>query len=75
LRATDGRISVHVGRLESRPAYVLSADGDYTHAVEFVRSLGKKVFAVAATPGAQLKNVVDAFIRVDVAWFNDCYKV
>jgi hypothetical protein len=52
----------------------LSADGDYTHAVTFVRDSGKKVFAVSATSGAQLAAVVNAFIRVNKAWFVDCYK-
>ena len=55
-------------------AYILSADGDYTHAVEFVRTQGKKVFAVAPTSGAQLAAVVNKFIRIDATWFNDCYK-
>lgn len=55
-------------------AYILSADGDYTHAAQFVRSLGKKVFAVAPTNGAQLAAVVNKFIHVDVGWFTDCYK-
>lgn len=55
-------------------AYILSADGDYTHAAQFVRSLGKKVFAVAATNGAQLAAVVNKFIHLDAKWFDDCYK-
>lgn len=55
-------------------AYILSADGDYTHAAQFVRSQGKKVFAVATTSGAQLAAVVNKFIRLDRNWFNDCYK-
>ena len=56
-------------------AYVLSADGDYTHAVQHVRTQhGKKVFAAAATSGAQLAAVVNAFIRVDVPWFTGLYK-
>lgn len=54
-------------------AYILSADGDYTHAAQFVRSLGKKVFAVAASNGAQLAAVVNKFIRRDATWFVDCY--
>lgn len=55
-------------------AYILSADGDFTHAASYVRSLGKKVYACAPTPGAQLAGVVTSFIRVDKAWFADCYK-
>ena len=34
-------------RNEYEAAYVLSADGDYTPAVEIARSLGKKVYAAA----------------------------
>jgi len=55
-------------------AYILSADGDYTHAAQFVRSLGKKIFAVAPTNGAQLAATVNKFIHVDAGWFTDCYK-
>lgn len=61
-------------RNEFDTAYILSADGDYTHAAKFVRDSGKKVFAAAATSGAQLAAVVDSFIRVDKGWFADCYK-
>ncbi len=55
-------------------AYLLSADGDYTHAAEFVKQRGLKVFAVSASPGAQLARVVNNFIRVDLPWFNGLYR-
>jgi uncharacterized LabA/DUF88 family protein len=62
-------------RNEFDTAYILSADGDYTHAVKFVRDSGKKVFAVAAASnGAQLAAVVNAFIHLNKGWFADCYK-
>lgn len=54
-------------------AYVLSADGDYTHAVEFTRSRGCKVYAVSASPGAQLAKVVNSFVRIDASWFDGLY--
>lgn len=54
-------------------AYLLSADGDYTPAVEVVRGHGKKVYAVSAGPGAQLASVVNTFIPVDRSWFDDCF--
>jgi uncharacterized LabA/DUF88 family protein len=54
-------------------AYVLSADGDYTPAVQYVCSLGKKVFAVSAQPGAQLAKVVTKFIPIKSEWLRDCY--
>jgi uncharacterized LabA/DUF88 family protein len=56
-------------------AYVLSADGDYTHAVAVVRRKGKKVFALAASHGAQLAHAVNSFIHVKADWFDDCYRV
>lgn len=55
-------------------AYILSADGDYTHAVQSVRQHGKKVFAVSATHGAQLAAAVSSFIPIDATWFADCYQ-
>jgi uncharacterized LabA/DUF88 family protein len=60
-------------RDEFDAAYVLSADGDYTHAVKVARAHGKKVFAVSASHGAQLAAAVDTFIPVKPAWFADCY--
>ena len=54
-------------------AYVLSADGDFTPAVEAVRSLNKKVYAASPQRGAQLASVVNSFIPLDSAWFSDCY--
>lgn len=60
-------------RQEFDAAYVLSADGDYTHAVEFVRSLGKKVYAVSPRKGAQLAAAVNSYIPTRRAWYDDCY--
>ena len=54
-------------------AYLLSADGDYTPAVKHVRSLGKQVYAVSASTGAQLASAVNSFIRLSADWFDDCY--
>jgi uncharacterized LabA/DUF88 family protein len=61
-------------RQEYEAAYLLSADGDFTSAVEFVRGLGKKVYV--ATPGysAQLQKVADKFIPLKREWFRDCYR-
>lgn len=61
-------------RDEFDSAYVLSADGDFTPAVQAVRAHGKKVYAASALPGAQLASVVNSFIRLPTAWFNDCYE-
>ncbi len=54
-------------------AYILSADGDFTPAVQAVRAHGKKVYAVSTLPGAQLASVVNSFVRVPAVWFDDCY--
>lgn len=55
-------------------AYLLTADGDYTPAVDAVRALGKKVYAACPLPGAQLAKAVNSFIRIPPAWFDDCYE-
>jgi len=54
-------------------AYILSADGDFTHAAQAVRSLGKKVYAASPLSGAQLAAAVNTFIHLPPAWFGDCY--
>ena len=54
-------------------AYILSADGDYTHAVEFVRSLNKKVFVAHPSKGHQLCGVANTYVRTDQDWLRDCY--
>ena len=60
-------------RDELDAAYLLSADGDFTPAVEAVRAAGKKVYAVSPAHGAQLAASADSFIRLDPGWFGDCY--
>jgi|ERR1041385_2107163 uncharacterized LabA/DUF88 family protein len=55
-------------------AYLLSADGDYTPAVDAARRLGKKVYAASPLSGAQLARVVNSFIHLDKSWFSDCYR-
>ena len=55
-------------------AYILSADGDYTPAVEAVRRLGKKVYAACCLSGAQLAKTVNSFIHLQRGWFTDCYR-
>jgi uncharacterized LabA/DUF88 family protein len=54
-------------------AYILSADGDYTHAVTIAKKCNKRVFAVSAGYGHQLASVVDRFIRIDSNWLAQCY--
>lgn len=77
-KAVDVKLAVDLVAMAQRDefetAYVLSADGDFTPAVEIVRSFGKKVFAASAGPGAQLAGAVNTFIRLKRAWFDDCYR-
>lgn len=55
-------------------AYLLSADGDFTPAVEAVRAHGKKVYIVSPASGAQLAAVANSFIKLKRDWFDDCYR-
>jgi uncharacterized LabA/DUF88 family protein len=55
-------------------AYLLTADGDYTPAVDAVRQLGKKVYAASCVRGARLAQAVHSFIYLPPAWFDDCYR-
>ncbi|MDP9121777.1 MAG: NYN domain-containing protein [Acidobacteriota bacterium] len=59
-------------RNEFDVAYLLSADGDYTHAASVVRAHDKKMFAASASYGAQLAREVDSYIRLTTTWFSDC---
>lgn len=54
-------------------AYLLSADGDYTPAVEAVRSHGKKIFSATPAPCAKLAAAVNTHIPLRTAWFDDCF--
>lgn len=54
-------------------AYLLSADGDYTPAVEAAVAVGKTVYVASPGFGAQLGAVSKAFIRLDREWFDDCF--
>jgi uncharacterized LabA/DUF88 family protein len=75
-KAVDVMIAVDMVQMaindEYDTAYLLSADGDYTPAIEAI-SENKKVFAAAASPGAQLASVVHTFIPLEINWFNDCF--
>ena len=70
--AVDMVIMAHKDEFDA--AYVLSADGDYTHAVAEVRRMGKKVFAASAASGHELKLACNTFIHFEKDWFSDCYK-
>jgi uncharacterized LabA/DUF88 family protein len=53
-------------------AYLLSADGDYTPAVEAVRKLGKRVYAASPATGTRLARAANTFVRLPNAWFAGC---
>jgi uncharacterized LabA/DUF88 family protein len=76
-KAVDVMLAVDMVTMAERDeydaAYLLSADGDYTPAVTAARRKGKKVYAASPYHGAQLGAVVNAYIRVNRQWFDDCY--
>ncbi len=76
-KAVDVMLAVDMVVMSERDefdaAYLLSADGDFTPAVEAVRSRGQKVYAGSPAAGAQLGAVVNSFIRFSLDWFDDCY--
>jgi uncharacterized LabA/DUF88 family protein len=77
-KAVDIMLAVDLIRLGSEnrydAAYILSADGDFTPAVEAVRATGRTVYAASPDMGYALRNVVKTFIRLERPWFLDCYR-
>ncbi len=77
-KAVDVQLAVDMvvmaDRDEYDAAYLLSADGVFTGAVEHVRTLGKKVYAACPGHGAQLARAVNSFIHLSTGWFDGCYK-
>ena len=76
-KAVDVMLAIDMAVMAERDqydaAYLLSADGDFTPAVEAAKSHGKKVYAVSPLYGAQLAAITDSFIRPRRDWFDDCY--
>ena len=54
-------------------AYLLSADGDFTPAVNEVRKIGSKVFVASPIEGYQISRVANTFIRLDRDFFHGCW--
>jgi uncharacterized LabA/DUF88 family protein len=77
-KAVDVALAVDLVRMADRNeydvAYLLAADGDYTPAVKAVMGTGRKVFAAALEPGAQLAAVVYKFIPPKRDWLTDCFR-
>lgn len=55
-------------------AYLLSADGDFTPVIESARKRGKKVYVASPGHSYNLRQTANAFIKLDAAWFADCYR-
>lgn len=60
-------------RDEYDAAYLITADGDFTPAVNAVRSLSKKVYAASLNNCWQLKKACNTFLLLKPEWFTDCY--
>ena len=77
-KAADVMLAVEMYKLAVEDAYdaayLLSADGDFTPAVQAVMALGKKVYCVSPTFSAALKKASSAFIPLVKSWFDDCYR-
>ncbi|MFO8072942.1 MAG: NYN domain-containing protein [Polyangia bacterium] len=77
-KAVDVNLAVDMVVMAERDeydhAYLLSADGDYTPAVEAVHVAGKKVYAASPLYGHKLSRACDAYIRLPRDWFDDCYR-
>jgi uncharacterized LabA/DUF88 family protein len=76
-KAVDVMLAVDMAMMAARDeldaAYLLSADGDFTPAVQAVQSLGKKVYVASPSHGAHVAAAANSFIHLDAAWFSDCY--
>jgi len=76
-KAVDVKIAVDMvvmaGRSEYDTAYLLSADGDLTPAVEAARASGRKVFVASAQSGAQLAAACDKFLPLRREWFDGLF--
>ncbi|OPX32401.1 MAG: hypothetical protein B1H09_00355 [Gemmatimonadaceae bacterium 4484_173] len=66
-------IAVMAERNEYDTAYLLSANGDFTPAVEAAITNSKKIFAVSCNTSGQLGKVCSSFIHLKPGWFSDCY--
>ncbi len=77
-KAVDVHLAVDLVVMAERDefdaAYLLSADGDFTPAVEAVRAHAKRIYAASPATGAALAAVVDTFIPLRKEWFHDCYR-
>ena len=54
-------------------AYLLSADGDFTHAIRKVRDTGKKVLVASSIPGNEISKAANSFIPMNKRFFDGCW--
>ena len=54
-------------------AYLLSADGDFTHAIKKVRDTNRKVFVASPVPGNEISKAADSFIPLKKRFFDGCW--
>ncbi len=77
-KAVDVQIAVDMVVMAERDqydtAYLLSADGDLTPAVEAAMQVGKKVFVASPSNGARLAAVCTSYIRLRRPWFEGIYE-
>ncbi len=78
-KAVDVKLAVDMVEMaredEFDAAYVLSADGDFTPAVESMLAMGKKVYPACPNRGWKLKQTCGGvFIELDRQWFQQCYR-
>jgi uncharacterized LabA/DUF88 family protein len=77
-KATDVMLAVDMCRMawkdEFDTAYLLSADGDYTPAVEFTQQHGKVVFAASPAQCGALAACVRSYIRLKPDFFKGLYR-
>lgn len=60
-------------RDEYDTAYLLSADGDLTPAVDAVRASGKSVFVATPSRGSWLTLAANRYLRLDRSWFDGLF--
>lgn len=78
-KAADVMLAVDMIRLaldaQFDAAYLLSADGDFTPAVEAVKTCNLKVYCASPEPAySSALAAVTTFIPLKQDWFKDCYK-
>ena len=77
-KAADVKLAVDLCRMAWEnaydAAYLLSADGDFTPAVEMARDFGKSVYVASPAQCGALAKVAKAYIRLPLAWFDGMHR-